>query len=272
MTGFPRFAIDHDESTSEPAETTITASSTPHALGSWVEVQAATAFDTHLVRVQWSDNDTAQDDTSALLNIGYDAAGGTSYTVVIPDILIGHTGDDAWDGRTFAIPCFIPRGSTVAAQTRALVGSQEVLVSVSLFGGGRPVGQGLVVPYGTVPAASGGTSMANASADTKGAWTQLVAATTHPHRGLAVAVQGADAALSSATFLIDIGVGDTEVVVIPNVYTKTFGSEEVRDLIPRGAIYRVDIPEGTKISARSQGSQNNVNNNVDVAVYGWGGR
>ncbi len=270
---FPRSVSNFDESSSEWWDL-LTADSTAHVKGAWTQVLAATAFEGFFISVTVASNSVSGTDTSGLLDIGYDAAGGTSYTVLVPNILAGHvlTGT-GHPGRRIGVPCYIPTGSTVAARWQATVVSDTVLCSVELLGGANadnPIpNHGLIVDYGTTTASSSGTTPGNAGPDTEGAWVEMTAATTHPHRGLSVAIQGAGLSLGNTVFLIDIGIGasSSEVVLIENIGAESRTQDHITMTSPLTTYLR-PIPEASRLAVRAQTSQNNAQDELDVAVYG----
>ena len=93
---------------------------------------------------------------------------------------------------------------------------------------------------------SGTTVTAHATPHTKGSWVQLVASA--PFDVTMIGVAGSDTRLSGTdtSQLTDIGVGATEKVLIDNIPTG------YSTLFDRAAWFPVEIPSGTKISARMQ--------------------
>ena len=271
---YPRSVQTFTESDTTGSKT-ITADSTAHTKGAWVDVLSATAFEGFHLEVSVENTRASNTDTSALADIGIDAAGGTSYTVLVPNILIGHA-KETEGARGFQIPVYIPTGSTVAARTQSIVTSDTALIGVVLHGGvpaDNPLpAHGLVVDYGTTIASSSGTTPANASLHTKGAWVELTSATTHPHRGLSVAVQGSDDVMGTRRHLFDIATGaaTSEVVLIENMYVESSGGEIVTSYLPVAGMFQRPIAEGTRLAVRSQANVTNGNDDLDVAVYGWG--
>lgn len=276
---FPRSLIFGD-STNSKGDKVVTASGTAHVKGAWQQFFTATevAFDVYEIHVWVTDTGLSGTNTRGLLDIGSDPAGGTAYGVKIPNILAGHhTGDiDRGIGGQTIFPVYIPSGSTVAARWQSLVVSHVADVNIALYGGTPtenpfPVG-GLVVEYGVTTGSSSGTTLANAVANAEGAWVEMVASTTHPHRGLTVGVQGADASFPGIVgFLIDVGIGasSSEVVIIENIAMTISNNEEIY-FATQGRAFGQPIPEGSRLAVRAQTSGNDRQNNVDVAVYGWG--
>ncbi len=272
---FPQSVLQADESDTTYL-VTLTADSTAHTKGAWVQLLPATTFDAFLVTVLLAANAAASSDTSALADIGIDAAGGTAYTVLIPNILCGHSGIiSAGAGRRSIFEAYIPAGSTVAARFQSTVTSDVVSANITLHGGVDSRDpfppRGLVVDYGTATASSSGTTPANALADAEGAWIEMTSATTRPHQGLTVAVQGSDAAAGNVAFLIDVGIGATssEVALIEHVVAVTRTNETIY-LGTAHPMFHRPVPEGSRLAVRAQADTNNNQANLDVAVYGWG--
>jgi hypothetical protein len=105
------------------------------------------------------------------------------------------------------------------------------------------------------------TVVASATPHTKGAWTELIAATG----SLATFMRITGNCVTSSTntaVLVDIGVGAaaSETVVIPNM---TFGgnASEHISMVP------ISIPPGSRVSARSQGAQVSQPVSVWIELY-----
>lgn len=258
----------------------ITASATPHTKGPWTSAIATTSFDTFIAGVTIYGAATSGADTAMLVDIGYDPAAGTTYTAVIPNILAGGTPSTSLSGsrRQYWFPVFIPKGSQVAARCQALIASDQAIVGIRLIGGKNRSNpwphRGAIQDYGASTATSNGTGMANAAADTKGAWTQLGADTTRRHSGLCLATSPVGNNLTGARFYVDIGLdpagGTSYEVVIPDVETTQSASEESSSWTdPMSALLSIDIPSGAAIAARAASTALNTNNQLTVAVYAF---
>lgn len=102
---------------------------------------------------------------------------------------------------------------------------------------------------GALTASSSGTQVTPpGSANTKGSWVELVAATAGAADGLILCCQIGDTGI--ADFLIDIGTGagGAETVLIPNILF-SYGTS---DGPPGTAFFPIQIPAGTRIAARCQ--------------------
>ncbi len=115
---------------------------------------------------------------------------------------------------------------------------------------------------------SGTTITAHATPHTKGSWVQLVASTLFDVT--LIGVGSTDATSSSGTDtsqLTDIGIGATEVELISNIPTG-YGSLRL-DTGPGVAWFPVEIPSGTKISARMQALI--TVDTTDIRLFMFGG-
>ena len=272
---YPQLSVGKRSGATNIGET-ITASSTINPKGAWVELLAATTFDAFMVYVKCFDPRITATDTSLLVDIGFDPAGGTTYGVLISNVLMGFGSGDTSVHQDFAIPAYIPTGSTVAARIQSVISSETCFVAIAI-GGGIPTDNpfpatGLVVTYGAATADSGGTALVDADANVESAWVELTGATTHPHRGVAISLQGNTDTMSTGRFLLDIasGAAASEVVISENIYITTGGGEIVGNKFPPNYIHAVRIPEGTRLAVRSMYTSNQNNATCDVALHGWG--
>ncbi len=274
------FSLVYVDATDTTHTQTLTASSTIHTMGAWVAFFSALAFDAYLIDVYVAEVGASGVDTSALLEIGADPDGGTDYTdiTVVPDYLIGcvaSSGEFSF-GHQAQFSVYIPAGSTVAARSQSLVASDTVEVGMTVHGGtphGEPFPQhGPVLVYGVTASTSSGVSPANALANVEGAWVELTSATTHPHRGLTVGVQASGSSIGTDDYFVDIGIGasSSEVAIAENVVVHTQGNEQLGIPVSSQRSYLRDIPEGSRLSVRAQADGNNLQSQLDVAVYGWG--
>lgn len=257
----------------------ITAHATIHTKGSWTSLIAATTFHAFMCGVTISDIAANNTDTAVLVDIGADPAGGTTYTVEIPNILAGGAPLSGSQGsvKTVWFPVSIPKGAQVASRIQSLITVKTARVGVVLLGGKNQANpfphRGAIQDYGSNTATSGGTNMANAAADTKGAWTQLGADTTRRHSGLVVAVANADAAQAGTRFLLDIGMdpagGTTYGVIVPDVLVSCSPNELVDSADPLGALLALDIPAGASLAGRAAAATANTQAEIEVAVYGY---
>lgn len=242
------------------AVTCRTDASTPHTPGAWVELIASTAADSDGFGIIPGTNAIRQSgvDTSTLVDIGVGEAG--SEVVVMSGLPCY---GNAWGSVNLAaVPVLvrIPKGSRVAVRAQGAILDQTTVSTVfRLFGARWPAGQrspSKLVTMGADTAGSGpATTLSDAgSNNAQGAWTEVVAATPQPFRGIIAAaapVPGTTVVNSSHSVHIDVGVGasGSERVVIHDLY---FGGGNQEDLYYYGArdVWFGHVPAGTRLAAR----------------------
>lgn len=215
----------------------------------------------------------------ALLTLGFDHAGGTSYTDnTISNLLVSHAGSLAWGGVWYYFPLYIPAGTAIAARgstNNATVG--QINVGVILYG--RPTRPELVRAgayvdtFGANTAASNGTTVTSGTTS-EGSWTEMTSGTTtRPYWWFQTGFGANDSSLGSVLYGMDLAVGDAsnKEVVFENVLSCSGGSTEqlCRPLLPSEA-YTCDIPEGQRIYTRMQCS-GTADSSLSMCAYALGG-
>ena len=130
------------------------------------------------------------------------------------------------------------------------------------------------VTYGADPATTIGASIdPGAVAHTKGAYTQLTAATTSTIKWLGISISNKKntAHAATTTWLMDIAVGGagTEGVVIPDLSFISMSTNQ--GFHPSYYSLPVDIPTGSRIAVRAQCDITDATDRTfDVILYGVG--
>lgn len=243
--------------------------------GAWVELTPASPIQADGLLVVISGGLGVGD---SLSDIALGAAG--AETIIAPNLFASQVryvgGLDIGSGSFYYLPIAIPAGTRIAArqQNRSNV---AIYMTVTLVrqSGLASQGLGTVSAYGAVTANSGGTSIdPGAVANTKGAWTELTAATAADIHALALALGGQhNAARTGAGWLLDVGIGaaGAEVVLLPDL---SFSSSNVFNNI--GGLWPslfgpipCYIPAGTRIAARAQCSTTDATDRIfDLIAYG----
>lgn len=199
------------------------------------------------------------------------AVGGSgSETVIAPNLLIGFRG---WRGTMF--PLHIPAGATVRGRVSCQQGSQSTTVQLGAYLAEPDSGvsaPGRITPYGVSTSATGGTNVTpSGTANTKGSWAQLTAATTAPIHALMVLVQGSTINQSMVDYLVDIGVGGSgsETVIIPDHSVMIDTNEIAWPYTPEFYPLSLSIPAGVRLAARCASRSNTLTTPIEVAVYGF---
>lgn len=250
---------------------TITASATPNTKGSWTEITSSLAEDADGIILNVLVNQNGGEDY--LMDIAVGAAGAEK--VIIPDLLMCVGSSIAYRGRCDAyIPIPIPAGTRISARCQSSFASGTAQVALHFTRGGFFADSRLrkMVAFGTDASDSGGTSVdPGATANTKGAWTQIISTTDiHPARQVLVALgNNQDSVRANATWLIDVAIGASgaEKVIIPNLLANSGSSgDQVRPSFH--GPFPISLPSGIRLSARSQCSINTAGDRLlDVAVY-----
>lgn len=253
-----------------PTVVTVTGDGVAHTKGAWSQIVASTSADCTLLDVLvTSDTFASATDTSTLLDIGVGAA--ASEVVVIPDIPIGYFQATAGVMLLYRFPVSIAAGSRVAARLQGAQTTKTASVGVRL----NRLPNNLeparyVTTYGTTAASSLGTTIAYpGSLNTKSAWVQLTASTTERLAAIVVGLQaGADTSVAAGNQFVDVGIGAAaaETVLVADIYSKTTTNSETLACPESMFVYAVDVPVGSRLSARAAYSANT--NTVDVTVHG----
>ncbi len=174
------------------------------------------------------------------------------------------------------LPIVVPAGTRLAVRGQTSNASAQtikvaVTLAASTFMSGGLLGT-RITPYGANTADSGGVQIdPGGSANTKGAWVEIEAATDFHHKALMMAVgASANASQSTADFLFDIavGAGTSEKIIVPNILIKTTTAEQ--QLMSPAGPYPVEITAGIRLAVRAQSSTiDAIDRLLDVCLYGF---
>lgn len=239
--------------------------------GAWVQLIAATTFETSWVTVQAVGNSAS---ARYLVDIGIGAAG-AEWVLFANVPLAGVSASTA--GTMLQVPFAIPAGVRIAARVQSSTASVTIRAQVVLCQGG--VGQapplGRATTWGADTVDSGGALVdAGATVNTKGAWGQIIASTDQTVRWLCIHVtHGAIVTVSGIHFLVDIGVGaaGSEGAILSNLYFYYSTSNDA--FMTPTICLPVNIPAGVRVAARAQASIANTtatDTQVDVVLVGVG--
>jgi hypothetical protein len=238
--------------------TAVTSSATANTKGSYVQLMASTSFDSAAIMLEINTN---FGDTNYLLDIAVGAAG--SEQIIFPNLALAFNVGMA---ESILLPLAIPAGSRIAARCQDNFGGSVVRISGQLFSSAflnTPPFHSATA-YGAVLTTSAGTiADGGATANTKGAWAQLTAATSQAHDGLIVAsVKPTQSTVVTADYyqLGDIGIGaaGSEKVLIPDlrgIASRSTSSTFKGALQPSIWCFpQCDIPAGVRLAARQLSS------------------
>lgn len=248
--------------------TLITASATPNTKGAYAQMVASTAR--HATGIVIIANRHGDANVDYLIDIA--AGGAGSEQVILSNLLSTNgPGGDAFGGWWY-FPLAIPAGTRISARCQSTGASADVRVTAHLVGAQMQIAPlSKVTTYGANTADSGGTSIdPGASANTKGAWTQLTASSA-ALAGFALAFgTQANTTRTRCTWLIDIGIGGagSEQVLLADLLLSTDTSSD--NMAPGATPFLpLSIPAGTRIAARAACSITDATDRLfDLVLYG----
>jgi hypothetical protein len=245
------------------AGVTLTMAGAINTKSAWTELTSSTPFDSFGITVQ-----------GGMLNIGsFDVGlgGAGSEQIIVPDFYQGFRLSGL---KTMHFPIAIPAGSRIAGRYQNAQILTAARMNVLLSEGDVNRGFSQIVTYGFVSGTSRGTEIdPGSTANTKGAWVELVASTGKDIRAFAIMIgdQGLNRGSVSADWLIDIGIGAAgdEQVLIPNWWAKHNYAGGAVPLEPANSEwFWQPIPAGSRVSARAQSSWTTASTRkLDVVLH-----
>lgn len=253
--------------TSDSTSTTIASSGSGDTKGSWVELIAATTFNASSLTIRIVDYTVS---VEQLFDI---AIGAASSEEIIINNIVWSTRSIRSAGYEFTFPVSIPAGSRISCRAQSNDGSSTLALSAVIgVDSYSSASSSKIFTYGAVTATtSGATIDPGGVLNTKGTYTELIAATTLPLRWIGLIMGNRDNGTRTATFgLLDIAIGAaaSEQVILPNI-AYAFGDNG--DMIMPTVFLPswTDIPEGTRISIRAQCNITDAEDRLfDVIAYG----
>lgn len=243
--------------------------------GSWAGAGSALTHAAYGIRIHCHDNYTNGAFRATCLTLGYDPAGGTSYTSLINDMLVGSagsiTGGGAGGSLDFYFPVFIPSGSTlafkaygnVATAFRAAYQVYQCPVSPESLKVGTFVETiGATAPTGTA---------VTAGSTAEGSWTILgttSAALWYWQIGLGQTAGGSGGAKGYAVDLA-VGTGGNYNIILEDQHFEEDATERLADMGARSPGSYYPVPAGASLYARVACSAV-PSGTMAVAAYGVG--
>jgi hypothetical protein len=247
--------------------------------GSWTSLIASTARESSWVYLRVSAGSVASANRSHLLDLGIDPTGGTSYTVLVEDIVCGNSAPfTVGAGFEFLFPLRVPAGARVGCRiqgSNATAGS--VRVDVELYGGASappflPVAQ-YVERVGAITG-SEGVSFTPGNA-TDGTWT-LLGTTTRPCWWWQLAYSISNATITAQYTYIEIGFGDGTAAGTTRILRLMHGgtTNEVCNVTHNSNLIVTEafaeVPAGANIYVRGR-CNNAPNTGYHAVAFGFGG-
>ena len=242
--------------------------------GSYAALGSAISQDAFGILVNVNTNFASTASRNTVVDIGMDPAGGSSYSVVIPDLLCG--GSSAYTrnggGNWYYFPLFIKAGTTIAARAQGSVTSaiRVGCVTFSLPGNASMVRKGSFIEALGI-SAPGGTSITPGTTS-DGSWVDL--GTTSNRMWwwqFGMQVGTADTSWNLNAIHVDVATGDAsnKEIIIQDANFCTDSGEYVGNP-PLTAGVEWEVPAGAHIYIRAQAS-GTLETAYNAAVYGLGG-
>lgn len=209
----------------------------------------------------------------ALIDISIGSSGNETSAILINNLILSHSGAGKSDVVRVYFPIPLAAGTRISCRCQASVASVTLRINLELDYQGFHCPRGLArcTTYGAATGDSGGVAYdPGATANTKGGWTEIVASTSFPIKALILGLgkNGVTAAGNDSNWAIDIGVGSSPVVLIPNRFTSKQSSGDNFDS-PYLGPFPVQIPAGTRIAINAQCSVSGATTRVfDAVIYG----
>lgn len=212
-------------------------------------------------------------DGSALLDIMVDAAGGTNWSVLIPNLLAGWANATNMNGgsgtaRNYYFPIQIPSGATIGARAQTSLGA-DLNGNVVIYAVGGNTNPGSwwagtsVEAIGVDADNSIGQMHTCGNSGSYSAWTSLGDVTSADGCAVQFAVQGENDDTAASTLSHHFEFGAASTMIGPPIYMGTQFTES-STMLPNLPIFRT-IAAGTQLQVRGKGSGTSVP--IDVAAY-----
>lgn len=253
---------------------------TPGAIntkGSWTSLMASAARDVFGILINVNTNGASTQARDSLMDIGVDPSGGTSYSVLIPNLLIScATPRNVGNGGIwYWFPIWIKAGSRIGARTQvnnATPGSPRVNILVfgsphdrrSIWCGTR------VEAVGITEASSAGTAVTSGTTS-EGSWTEL-GTLARDARYWQMGFGVNNGVMTGVSYHADLGIGDAsnKAVVIENQLVTTTTAETMTNNAAAAASYAGKYaPAGTNVYGRIQCSGTAIAG-LSLAAYAVG--
>lgn len=235
----------------------------------WAEVIASTDADAdHVVTyMNYESQGTGGAVEENLISVAIGAA--ASEQAIITNIPLSGRVSGTRTEDILSFPVRIPSGSRVSVKVDADAAT-NIGIGIKLYKGNEKSSSfSGAKAFGTVANFSGTTVDPGGTAHTKGSWTELVASSSDTIKGFWIHIglnENTILGATSTTFTdIGIGAAASEQVIVPDHYSLATQSEDATNSV----FYDIEIPAGTRISARSQCTDTDATDRIrTVAIVG----
>lgn len=239
--------------------------------GSAVSLIAAVAHDVHSIRIRIGGVSSTGVDSNAAGDLLVDPSGGTSWSVLVSDLVCGFSNFTANGGmnQVYEFPLYIASGSSIGwrgktVHTADISGTAYVVVEAW----GDPTnpamwwcGQG-VETLGISD--SKGTSITPGNSGVAGSWTSVGSTTTRLYRAIQLGVNGSDSTALGVTYHFEIGADSQKLPGTSKTWLNMNSSEAA--FRQGSGLMRCNVPSGTQMQVRATCS--GTAENFYAAAYG----
>ncbi len=245
--------------------------------GSAAQVLSALAHDVEFLRIGIQGTYDSGNDSSALFDVMVDPAGGSSYSVLIPDLCGGFQPGSQAGNPPFAmnlwydLPVWIPAGATVAVRAQsALASPSDAYVGIVAYGGNRHPEAWWCGQRVTAIGINASTSKGAAHTPGSGvysSWGDIGSPLSEACGAVQFAIHGqyqSGFQMVNAFYRWQFGVGGEQIG--PTVCKQNTGSESTCNFPPSGPVF-TSLPAGAQFQARGERVGGGTGYEFDVAVY-----
>ena len=229
----------------------------------------------YMVMVTLYDTVLAANDTSSLCDIMYDPAGGTAWSVLIPNLVCGFSptySNTSAPPISYNFPLYVPRGSSIGARWQTIRASPaagtRVSVMVTLYGGPSVPGFWFgtkVTDIGSDTAGSAGLDHNPGDSGTYSAFASI-GGTSNPSFGfVTIGAQLSAGSVTGAYYKIQYGFGDAAIPGSTLRYAVS-NAEYINIHPPHYGCY-CDIAAGTQMQVRATCSDT-TSGDPSIVLYG----
>lgn len=221
--------------------------------GSWALIAnaATVANDVYLLRIWVNAGNTSNAQRDLRVDIGVDPAGGTSYTVLVADLVCSQAASSADCGFWFTLPIFVNAGSQIAARAQS---NSTSTVRVAIFLFGRPSNPAVVSvgSFSESLTASGnaGTAVTPGNSSAWGSWTSLGTTVKNLwHWNIGCGFANTTTTALAYNVALSYGNGSTYQQIGPSIRVHLPGTAERTSCINFGEYW--EVPAGSTLYARA---------------------
>lgn len=243
-----------------------------NAMGSYSASMATLTKDCYYIVVNFNSGKFAGEARDILADIGIDPAGGTSYSVLLPNLLASNACDyDTFEGGIwYQFPIFIPSGSTIACRAQVNAATARTL-RCAIWCMGGPTHPHLIrwgtrcEAIGVTTASSSGTAVTSGTTN-EGAWTSLgTSANRNFYYQMGFGIN--DLSIVGNTYHLDLAADNnatTPKIIMRECVSNSNTNENLTLVQPEGWM---SVPASTTIYGRIQ-CDGTADSSLSMAAYG----